>query len=297
MARRRAVAIVNPATGHRATQALLEQVRAVASGREVALDVCLTQRAGHAIELARGAADSADLLLAIGGDGTVSDVITGALEAGTPIGIIPAGSTNMVAKDLGVPLAPRAATLLALAGEPRAFDVARAGRTTFVHMAGAGFDAEIMRRASSKWKRRVGWAAYLPPAVRQLRYPTFEATIVVDGAETRLPARVVLLALGGSFIAPWFRVGDGINRHDGFLDVCVFNPPNLPATLGTLAWIALGSPTRSRWQHQLRGRRVELCADRPVPFEVDGDYLGELPMVVEMLDRPARIVVPDGKRA
>jgi YegS/Rv2252/BmrU family lipid kinase len=292
------VAIVNPATGQRAAQARLADARAVAAEHDVVLIARLTERPGHAVQLARECAAHANLLLAVGGDGTVSDVITGALDADAdvPIGIIPSGSTNMVSKDLGLPQRTRDAVLVALRGRELAVDIARANHTTFVHMAGAGYDAEIMRRATSKWKRRVGWLAYLPPAFSQARYPAFNARIVVDGVEHQLRARMILLALGAGIITPRFRVGAGIDRADGLIDICVFNPPGIVATLTTLGWMALGNPERSRWQRQLRGRRIELDADRSVPFEVDGDYLSDLPVTVEVLDRSARILAPAQRR-
>jgi diacylglycerol kinase family enzyme len=219
-------------------------------------------------------------------------VITGAVGADLQIGIIPAGSTNMVSKDLRRPQRTRDAMQVALHGREVTVDIARANDTTFVHMAGAGYDAEIMRRATSKWKRRVGWLAYLPPAISQARYPAFNARLVVDGVEYRGRARMILLALGAGIIAPRFHVGAGIDRSDGQIDICIFNPPGIVATLATLGWIALGKPERSRWQRQLRGRTIELDADRRVPFEVDGDYLTDLPVTVEVLEARARIVVP-----
>jgi YegS/Rv2252/BmrU family lipid kinase len=285
-------AIVNPATGHRAAQALLREVRAVAREHGVEVSARLTERPGHAVQLARDAAACHELLLAIGGDGTVSDVIEGAADADVAIGIIPSGTTNVVAKDLGIPLNPRAATAVALLGEARAVDVARAGGRLFVHMAGAGYDAEIMRRASTRWKRRLGWVAYLPPAFAAARYPAYSARLVIDGVAHATRARLILFALGASLVAPGFHVGDGIDRSDGQLDICVFNPPTIPATLSTLGWIMLGKPTRSRWQRQWRGRRIILSADRDVPVEADGDYIGHLPITVEIASRPVRIMTP-----
>jgi YegS/Rv2252/BmrU family lipid kinase len=292
---KRVVAIVNPATGHRAAQARITEARAATSDGDVTFVARLTERPGHAVALAREGAEHAQLLLAVGGDGTVSDVVTGAVGADVQIGIIPAGSTNMVSKDLGIPQRTRDAMQVALHGREMRVDIARANDTTFVHMAGAGYDAEIMRRAGSKWKRRVGWLAYLPPAISQARYPAFKARLVVDGVEYRGRARMILLALGAGIITPRFKVGAGIDRCDGQIDICIFNPPGIVATLATLGWIALGKPERSRWQRQLRGRSIELNADRRVPFEVDGDYLTDLPVTIEVLDARARIMTPSSK--
>lgn len=209
------------------------------------------------------------------------------------IGIIPAGSTNMIAKELGIPREPTRAAAIALGdGGSLRTDIARVGHTTCVHMAGAGFDAEIMARANPAWKRRVGWIAYLPPAIRLIRYPAFRAKITIDGITRSREARLVLCAIGGSIISRRFRVGDGIDRTDGLIDVCVWNPPNALALLTCLGWIGIGKPGRSRWMRQARGACVELSADRPVAFEVDGDVIGELPATIQMLDERVTIHTP-----
>ena len=202
-------------------------------------------------------------------------MITGSLGHDVAIGIIPSGSTNMIAKELGIPRDPERAALIALGEGSRLFaDVARVGDTTCVHMAGAGYDAEIMARANADWKRRYGWPAYLPAALALLRLPSFNAVITIDGTTRTRRARLVICALGSSIISRRFRLGDGIDRTDGLIDVCVWDPPNVLAIVSCFAWIALGRPGRSRWMRQARGRNITLDADRPVRFEVDGESLG-----------------------
>lgn len=289
----RVVAIVNPATGRAAAEALGRRIQSVGRQLGVCVEVLLTECAGHAIDLARGAAPNADILIAVGGDGTVSDVITGAIGSGARFGIIPTGSTNMVAKDLRIPRNVERAARIALgAGRLSTLDVARVGQTTCVHIAGAGYDAEIMRRTPARWKRRVGWLAYLPAALRMLCYPAFNAKLEVDGRLVRCRARIVLFANGASFVHPRLKIGEDIDRSDGLIDVCIYNPPSILATLNCLVWIALGRPRRSRWQRQLRGKRVRFEPDRPVAFEVDGDYIGEVPVAIEMLDTQVSVYVP-----
>jgi diacylglycerol kinase (ATP) len=295
---RRVLAVINPATGRRPAEEIAELLRREASARGITLYIEMTRHPGHAVDLVRDHPEVVDTVIAVGGDGTVSDVVTGMAAAPVTIAIIPAGSTNMIAKDLGVPIALPEAIRVALGdSEPVDIDIAVAGETTFIHMAGAGFDAALMRDASRRLKRKIGWLAYLPPAIKHLNYPPFAADIRIDDLEVHLSARIVLLALGSSIALPRFPVGVGIDRTDGILDVCVFNPPSLVATLSTLAWIALGRPGRSRWHHQFRGRHVFLSADRPVPFEVDGDPLGTLPVEVTILDRKVRVLVPSRKTA
>lgn len=289
----RVLAIINPVTGRVPVESIEADLRYEAHRRGIDLHIERTARPGHAVELAAGAVDIVDLIVAVGGDGTVSDVVTGAIDAGTIVGILPAGSTNIIARELGIPgdLSKAAAIALGEGREVR-IDVARAGETTFMHMAGAGFDAAIMADTPSKWKRRIGWLAYIPAAARHLNAPRFTAKLTIDGVETHDRARLVLCAVGGSIVHPRFRVAEGIDRTDGMLDVLVFDPPGLAGTLSCLGWIIVGRPGQSRWLTQRRARRVVLDADLVVPFEVDGDFVGYLPVDISMLDQQARVLVP-----
>jgi diacylglycerol kinase family enzyme len=124
----RAVAIVNPAAGSAAVSEIVSALRDTADELGIQLRIETTDREGLTAELARSLAQHADILVAVGGDGTVSDVITGSLGQNVSIGVIPAGSTNMIAKDLRIPRNPRMAARVAL-GEGQTFliDVARRG--------------------------------------------------------------------------------------------------------------------------------------------------------------------------
>lgn len=291
---KRAFAVINPATGQGTVRSLEHRLQKKARRLGIDLQVRVTERPDHATDIARECCENEiDIIIAVGGDGTVSEVVTGAIGSDIVVGIVPIGSTNMIAKDLGIPRRLSAAMDVALGGGcPTAFDVGKVGETTFMHMAGAGYDAQIMHEASGKWKRRIGWPAYLWPAVKHLRSPAFNAEIEIDGDKHSMNARMILCAIGGSIVHPRFTVGQGIDRHDGFIDICVYNPPNAIWAVSALGWILLRKPDRSRWQHQFRGKSIVLRADQTVAFEADGNPLGELPVYIEMLDQPTYILTP-----
>jgi diacylglycerol kinase (ATP) len=289
----RALAIINPATGRFPVGSIEADLRVEAYQRQIELRIERTTRAGQAVELAAEAVGQVEIVLAVGGDGTVSDVVTGAIGTGLAIGIVPTGSTNMIARELGIPTDVSKAAAIALGdGRVVEIDVAKAGDTTFMHMAGAGFDAAIMSDTPSRWKRRVGWLAYLPAAARHLNAPRFTAMLTIDGAQSETTARLVLCAMGASIVHPRFRVGVGIDRTDGIIDILVFDPPDFAGTLSCLGWIVIGHPGRSRWLNQQHGRKVMLDADQQVPFEVDGDFVGYVPVEITMLEDHARVIVP-----
>ena len=292
--RKKVYAIINPATGQHSLRWLVHRLQSKAKRRGLDIEYKVTEHPQHATEIARECCENEiDIIIAVGGDGTVSEVVTGTIGTDIPVGIVPVGSTNMIAKDLGIPRRLSRAMDIALGdGESRPYDVGRVGETIFMHMAGAGYDAQIMHEASSIWKRRIGWPAYLWPAIKHLRSTPFPVEITIDGESHSTQARMVLCAIGGSIVHPRFSVGSGIDRTDGMLDICIYNPPNAVTAVTALWWILLRKPERSRWQRQFKGKRVVLRSDRDVVFEADGNPLGTLPVHIEILDTSAHILTP-----
>jgi len=152
--------IYNPAAGRRRSQ-LLWRVLDVMSGNGVKLELAETRHAGHAIDLAREAAErGVRLIVAAGGDGTIADVANGLSGSGCRLGIIPLGTANVLAHELGLPFAPHAVAAALAFGRTQALwpGVAHFGNETrvFVQMVGAGFDAQVVHNLSLGLKRAVG---------------------------------------------------------------------------------------------------------------------------------------------
>ncbi len=292
-AQRRALAIINPATGSVPMRRIRQLLRNQARKSGIELVFAETERADHATEIVRERGENFDSVIAIGGDGTVSEVVAGAIGTDLTIGIVPTGSTNMVAKELGIPRLLSQSVRVAMTSENTiTMDVARTDEYPFIHMGGAGFDAAIMRETPRALKRIFRWLAYIGPGIAQLRRPPFQVSAEVDGTVYEYEARMVLMALGGSIVHPRFRVGDGIDRTDGVLDVIVFDPPGVWQIATTFAWMAVRKPSRSSWHHHHRCVVVNLHTDSSVPYELDGSYRGELPLHVEMLSRGVYVRVP-----
>ena len=283
--------MVNPATRRNAATivALLQR----STPTRIDLDVRLTTAAGEAIDLARAAAPDADLVVAVGGDGTVADVATALHGTGVPLGIIPAGSTNIVARELGIPTnAGAAITLLLGPHRRRTIDLGVCGERRFLHMAGAGLDSRLFAAANPALKRRVGWLAYLPPAVRGLRLPPARFTIRADEVTTEVVSPLVLVANGGSIIAPGLRLYPGIRKDDGLLDVLIFTgtgPAPITRTLGRLATRGLD---RSPFVLRFQAQEIELTADPALPVQLDGDVVEQTPLAFGIAPAALQVVVP-----
>jgi diacylglycerol kinase (ATP) len=265
--------------------------RILDSEAEVQVEVAYSS--SEATAAASRAARSAAVVVAVGGDGTVADVATGIFGSGAVLAIVPAGSTNIAARSLGIPAQPAAA--LALLGGSyrlRSIDVGRSDDRCFVHIAGAGFDAEVFRAASPTWKRRLGWVAYLPAAMAALRLPPSEVRVTADEAILEARSPLVLIANGGSAIAPQFRIYPGIAVDDSWLDVLVFTSSTRTQIATTLGYAGRQQLHRSPHVMHSRARAVTIEAAPPLPVELDGDPRGATPRTFSIVPLGLRVVTP-----
>lgn len=287
--RRRVTAIVNPATRRDVVAATAALRRATPP--EVDLDVRVTSGPGDGVRLAREAAAAASIVVAVGGDGTVAEVATGLHGHDLPLGILPAGSTNIVARDLGIPTDLRAAAALIFGPHRHAtVDVGRCGDRSFLHMAGAGLDGRFFERTDRALKRRVGWLAYLPAAAVSLRLPPARFEIVADDRTIRVTSSLVLVANGGSIIAPGLRLHPEISPSDGWLDLLVFTATAPVPVARTLVSLAARRLASSPYLLAIKAKRIELSSEPPMAVQLDGDVVGSTPIVVMIEPRALRII-------
>ena len=291
----RAVAIVNPAT--RGNYKRIIELLELAAPRTTDFQVYLTEHAGHASALAQEHARKADVLIAVGGDGTVADVA--AAVRGTPaaLGIIPGGSTNIVARGMGIPTnAHSAARLVFEDHEVRAIDAGVGGDRTFLHMAGAGLDSNLFALARPELKRKVGWMAYLPAAIEALRRPM--ATYSVRSEEMTLEnvrSPLVLVANGSSVIAPQLQLDSRIKYDDGLLDVLFVTATTPIEMANVLARIAMRQMGGSPHVVSFTTRDVTIEATPDIPVQFDGDVVGTTPVRLKVDPRSVQIIVPQPK--
>jgi YegS/Rv2252/BmrU family lipid kinase len=227
---------------------------------------------GHG--LARSAvAAGVDLVLASGGDGTVTACAEGLAGSGVPLGVLPAGTGNLLARNLGLPSGCGAALNVALTGTNRRLDVGSANGHPFVAMAGIGFDARILASTGERAKKRLGWVAYAVAALRELPARPVQAALHADGrpvvhrqASCIMVGNVGALQ-GGVALLPAARPDDGL------LDLLVLTTPDWLALLAVTADVLLRRRQSSRvTRARFRQLRIEL--DRPQPWELDGEVMG-----------------------
>jgi diacylglycerol kinase family enzyme/membrane-associated phospholipid phosphatase len=250
--------------------------------------------AGHAMARAAMAA-GADVVLAAGGDGTVRIVCSEMAGTGIPVGILPTGTGNLLARNLGLPLGHDAALQVVLHGQDRAIDIVGIDGdgldpTRYVVMAGLGLDAAIMDGAPAQLKARMGWPAYAVSALRQVRYPAVRVTIAIDGREpVQRRARTVVVGNVGSLQAGIPLLPDA-QIDDGVLDVVVIAPRRVAGWPALIYRVMLKRRRTDDRLDRFTGRSVVISAAHAIPRQLDGDLVGpgtELRCAVE----PGRLLV------
>ena len=287
----RVAVIVNP-NSRRSIDAVRRAFeRARPEGTEVTVQV--TGGAGEATGLATAVRGDVDLVVAVGGDGTVSEVAAGLVGSAVPLGIVPAGSTNIVAQEHGIPSSLNSAVqLLFRPHRLTVRDLGQCGDRVFLHMAGAGLDARFFQRTNRQLKRHVGWLAYIPAAALALAEPSACVVVTADGETIEAESPLVLVANGSSVVHPAIKLHPGIRSDDAWLDVLVFKGADPPAFARTLLQFGVGQFERSTDIIVLRAREIDIRANPEVPVQLDGDAVGTTPVTIRILPGAIRIVAP-----
>ena len=230
-------------------------------------EVPKSKRAPAAVEEALE--DGAELLLAWGGDGMVRRCVNALKDSQVPLAIVPAGTSNLFATHLGIERDIAQAVQVALHGDRRRLDVGCFDGERFAVMAGAGFDAAMIKGADNL-KDRLGRAAYVLGGAAELNAESFEAKIKIDGARWyKGPASCILVGNVGELFGG-IEVFADARPDDGMLDVGVLTSEGPVQLVRATARTALGSAEKSPFVRVTQGRSVRVKLDRKVRYELDG---------------------------
>lgn len=285
--------LVNPASAGGKSLKLLPRIEAALDARRAVFRVERTRSLEHGVDLALAAVESDETPVVVSGDGLMG-AIGGALAgAEAPLGLIPAGRGNDLARALGIPTEPEAAVETVLAGHSRRIDVGEANGKRFLGIVSVGFDSECNRLANETHFLR-GNLVYVYSMLRTLiGWRSARFTIAVGEERKRLTGYFVDVANnsvygGGMWIAPEAKVDDGL------FDVVAIEEVGKWRFLSGLRDVLKGAHLGKDEVSVFRAPRLRIEASRPFPVYADGDHLTDLPVSLRVLPSALSILVPEG---
>ncbi len=232
-----------------------------------------------------------DIIVAAGGDGTINEIVNGIGNAPVALGILPMGTVNVMAMELGIPFDLVSAWKIIRAGRIRMIDEATANGHIFVQMAGIGLDAEIVQRNNRQVKQVLGPLSYLLTATKVAGERPPRLRVTSEG-HTAVDGSFVLVGNGRLYGGPFplFRDAD---MQDGLLDVYVFKYMNYLHLIRYFRGMLFGSLANFTDVTHFKSRKLRVEANREVPLEADGELAGHAPVEFAVKRRKLRVIVPE----
>ncbi len=287
--------IINPASGQ--DEPILNVLNSVLRPAEIKWDVFVTTEAGDAFKYARQAvAAGVDAVAVYGGDGTVAEAASGLIGSHMPLAILPGGTGNSMATELGIPGTLEAATALlcdATQGS-RLVDMGMVGDRPFFGHVAIGLEADMHQTADRAMKDRFGFLAYPIAALQALvNRPVSRYTLTLDEEKVEMDVLDCMVTNQGSIGVLGATIAGNISVSDGLLDVILIRKADV-ASLGELVGSVTGlaAPANLLPHWQVRNARID--ADPPQRVTADGEVLGSTPVDIRVLPGAIRVVVPAG---
>jgi YegS/Rv2252/BmrU family lipid kinase len=283
--------LVNPSSAHGRTLKLLPQLERELDARRIAFRVERTRGLEDGVERALLAAEAGEVPVVVSGDGLIGAVGGALAGSETPLGIVPGGRGNDLARVLGIPSEPDAAVAMLAAGETRRIDVGEVNGKRFLGIVSVGFDSEANRLANETKLLR-GNLVYAYSGVRTLLgWKPARFTIRVGDERERFTGYSVSVANskafgGGMFIAP------DADLADGEFDIVTVGEVGKLRFLGNLPKVFKGTHVEEDEVRVFRAPRLELSASRPFPVYADGEHLADLPATLRILPQALSVIVP-----
>jgi YegS/Rv2252/BmrU family lipid kinase len=259
--------------------------------------VAMTEREGHATEIAReAAAHGVDVIVASGGDGTINEAINGIAGTDTALAVLPGGTANVWAHEMRIPRKPAKAMRVAIEGQRRRVDLGRANGRYFLLMAGVGFDASIIPTVSGRLKRRIGALSYILAGIRTIfRAHAWPARVEIDGAASDTSVYWMLVSntrsYGGISDIMYRAVAD-----DALFDVGIMHRGGPWRMIIAGILVLLRRHERSSNIDYLKARAINV-ETAGIPVQLDGELWGATPMRFEIAPLALSVIVPKGLRS
>ena len=286
----RVLLIANPISGGGEGRVLAPRLVTALADRGVAASAFLTTRAGDALARARAAGGEPwDGLVALGGDGTVNEILNGMPDPSRPLGVLPVGTANVLALELGLPRKPAAAADAIARGHVRELAIGECDGRRFLLFVGVGIDGTVVRRLAEVRTGTLGKHKWLGPLLHTVRHwPRARLSVHTDDGRRFDDLSSVLVTrvrnYGGVMRLP------DVDVDSGDLHVLMFRMRSRTAWLWHGLRAVLGRLRTGRHLEVARLRHLRI--DGQAPFQIDGDYGGQSPLTIGLSPQPARIYVP-----
>ena len=301
----KAVFIVNPASGSGKTGERWTELAARAAARGLRGDTLLTERPGHASALAeQAAASGARVVVVVGGDGTVNEVVNGLRRASSDaveLAVLPRGTGDDFARTFGIPGDFDRAVEIAANGRVRTLDIGRARYVSlegseeeryFVNFAGAGISGAIAKRGAATSRRFGARLAYFWATIAVFaRWKSSEMTLEIDG-ERRVSQLYEVIVANGAYVAGGMWMAPEASPDDGLFETVLIGDFTKAEFVATFPKIYRGKHVGHAKIEILRGRTVSVDAAAPLPVVLDGEQPGTTPAHFEIVPGALRVRVP-----
>lgn len=295
--KRQACLIFNPVAGQGNPEQDLETIESLLIP-DIELAVITTTAESDPGQLATEAiANGAELIIASGGDGTLSAVAAALMNTGIPLGVISRGTANAFANALDLPTAIPEACATILAGDTRVVDMARCNGLPMVLLAGIGFEAETVDLADRETKNRLGMLAYVLAGLRQVSsFKPFEVEIELEDKIIAVSALAITIANAAPVTSILAQGSAGVIFDDGLLDLTIIAPATPLIAIAT-AFDLLSSTLRGEASGRadvgfLRAKRFKVTTNPPQKVVIDGEVIGTTPIDVECIPGGLTIFAP-----
>lgn len=261
-----------------------------------------TRRSGEATALAQEAREEGvDAVLVVGGDGTINEVINGLAESRVALGVLPGGTANVWAKEMGLPtrgplhLLPLIDSIKALVpGARRRIDLGEANGRLFLQWAGVGLDAEVTyaMEPRTRRQRRLGALAYIIAGMTTAANMAGTRTRIWLDDELIYRRSILLVISNSQLYGGRVRIATDARLDDGYLDANVFAGTGFGSAMRTFLGVITGLHVRDPRHSQYRARTIRIEADKPMPVHVDGEPFGTTPLECRVVPRALTVLIP-----